>query len=71
MAQINRNKKHNPNRVKMRVTDMGFSVSKDNERAIAIIEAHQRRQVKLRGALVLLYVGVLFFLLMCVVLGEK
>ncbi|MDM5250089.1 hypothetical protein [Lysinibacillus sp. G4S2] len=71
MAQINRNKKHNSNRMKMSVPIMRYSVSNDNERVIAIIEAHQRRQVKLRGALVLLYVGILFFLLMCGVLGEK
>lgn len=57
--------------MKMSVPIMRYSVSNDNERVIAIIEAHQRRQVKLRGALVLLYVGILFFLLMCGVLGEK
>ena len=71
MAEINKNRKHNPNRVKMSVPNMGFSVLKDNERAIAMIEAYQRREVRFRGALVLLYVGILFFLLMCGVLGEK
>ncbi|WP_375199572.1 hypothetical protein [Bacillus sp. RS11] len=54
-------KGENPNRVKMSVPNMGFSVLKDNERAIAMIEAHQRRQVRLRGALALLYISILFF----------
>ncbi len=68
MAQINRNKKHNLHRVKMRVTDMGFSVSNDNKRIIAMIEEHEKRRFRFCNTIFILYCGILLLALIMVIL---